>query len=110
VIRAGRGASQLRRQLAEVERAKVDAAKLSQQGGQSLYLHGRADRAEIWERTALALTESGFAVVPGRARGRLDTHRLSESRWVSSGGVRPPAASEDGAVRQQAEIVRSAQD
>jgi TIR domain len=51
--------------LAEIERAKTDATKLTQEGGQSLYLHGRADRAESWERAALQLTESGFAVVPG---------------------------------------------
>lgn len=51
--------------LAELERAKADVARLAQQGGQSLYLHGRADRADTWERLALALTESGFAVVPG---------------------------------------------
>lgn len=55
----------MRNRLAEVERAKADAAKLLQHGGQSLYLHGRADRADVWERAALALTASGFAVVPG---------------------------------------------
>jgi len=55
----------IRSRLAEIERAKAEAAKLAQQGGQSLYLHGRADRAEAWERVALQLTQDGFAVVPG---------------------------------------------
>ena len=51
--------------LTELARAKADVERLAQRGGQSLYLHGRADRAEAWERAALALTASGFAVVPG---------------------------------------------
>jgi hypothetical protein len=50
---------------AELARAKAGAEKLAQNGGQSLYLHGRADRAESWERAALELTNSGFVVVPG---------------------------------------------
>src|SRR5262249_36073878 len=55
----------MRTRMAEVARARAGAEKLAQNGGQSLYLHGRADRAELWERAALELTNSGFVVVPG---------------------------------------------
>jgi hypothetical protein len=55
----------LKARLEEVERTKADAARLAQQGGQSLYLHGRADHGDTWEKAALALTDQGFVVVPG---------------------------------------------
>lgn len=55
----------LKTRLAERDRAVADAARLSQPAGQSIYLHGRVDQAAVWERAALALTASGFAVVPG---------------------------------------------
>jgi TIR domain-containing protein len=55
----------LQSRLLERERSKADAAKLAQEGGQSLYLHGRADRIEMWERAALELADNGFVVVPG---------------------------------------------
>jgi hypothetical protein len=49
----------------ELRRAREEAARLTQDGGQLLYLHGRAEHAEAWEKAGLALTDSGFAVVPG---------------------------------------------
>jgi hypothetical protein len=49
----------------ELQRAKAAAAKLASAGGQSIYLHGRLDHAQAWERAALELTSNGFAVVPG---------------------------------------------
>jgi hypothetical protein len=49
----------------EQTRAKEGAAKLAQQGGQSIYLQGRSDRAAEWERAGLELSNSGFVVVPG---------------------------------------------
>lgn len=55
----------LKTRLAARERAAADAARLSLPGGQSIYLHGRVDQAAAWERAALALTGSGYAVVPG---------------------------------------------
>jgi hypothetical protein len=49
--------------LAERERTRAEAAKLS--GVQPLlYLHGRADQAETWEQTSDTLRKSGFAVMP----------------------------------------------
>lgn len=45
--------------------AEAKAAKLAQPGGQSIYLHGRADHAATWEAAALALGDAGFAIVPG---------------------------------------------
>lgn len=55
----------LKARLEERRRAEAEAAKLAEHGGQSIYLHGRADHAQDWERIGIALTESGFAVVPG---------------------------------------------
>lgn len=49
----------------ELRRARDEAVRLAQAGGQLLYLHGRADHARAWEAAGLALTDSGFAVVPG---------------------------------------------
>jgi hypothetical protein len=48
-----------------LQHEQADAARLIQAGGQCLYLHGRADHAEAWEKAGIALTDSGFAVVPG---------------------------------------------
>ena len=55
----------IKARLDELGRAKADAKKLAQQGGQSIYLHGRSDRAALWESTALELTNNGYGVVPG---------------------------------------------
>lgn len=51
--------------LCERDRVAAEAARLAQPGGQSIYLHGRTDQGRSWERAALALTDSGYAVVPG---------------------------------------------
>lgn len=51
--------------LDEVRRADKEAAKLAQDGGQSIYLHGRADHAQAWEQAGIELTNNGFLVVPG---------------------------------------------
>lgn len=53
---------------AELDRrrgAHADAARLAGAGGQTLYLHGRADQAPGWERAAGELLASGYAVLPG---------------------------------------------
>ncbi len=53
---------------AELDRrrgARADADKLAGAGGQTLYLHGRADQAPCWERAAGELLASGYAVLPG---------------------------------------------
>ena len=55
----------MKARLDELQRVKTEAAKLGQEGGQSIYLQGRSDRAEAWERAALELTSSGFVIVPG---------------------------------------------
>lgn len=53
---------------AAVERqrqAQADTQRLAGAGGQTLYLHGRVDRAAEWERAAEALLDGGYAVLPG---------------------------------------------
>ncbi|WP_224791323.1 toll/interleukin-1 receptor domain-containing protein [Pseudomonas fluorescens] len=49
------------------ERGRTVAAidHLHQPGGQTLYLHGRADQAQAWEKAGLALADKGFCVLPG---------------------------------------------
>jgi hypothetical protein len=52
----------------ELERrrsARADADRLAGSGGQTLYVHGRADRAAEWEHAANELADSGYAVLPG---------------------------------------------
>lgn len=55
----------LKVRLDERRRAATEVARLAQAGGQTIYLHGRVDHAEAWERAGIALTDNGFAVVPG---------------------------------------------
>ena len=53
---------------AEAERlaaGRADARRLAGAGGQTIYLHGRADAAAEWERAAESLLSGGYAVVPG---------------------------------------------
>ena len=53
---------------AAVERqgaARAEAGRLAGADGQTIYLHGRVERAAEWERTAGALLASGYAVLPG---------------------------------------------
>lgn len=45
--------------------ARADAGRLADAVGQTVYLHGRIDRAAEWERNAEALLAGGFAVLPG---------------------------------------------
>lgn len=47
------------------QRADAERARLGRDGGQTIYLHGRADHAKAWEAAGMALIESGYAVVPG---------------------------------------------
>jgi len=44
--------------------AQDEAQRLAGAGGQLLYLHGRADRADDWERAFNALEQGGYAVLP----------------------------------------------
>jgi hypothetical protein len=48
-----------------VRLAEQEAAKLQQAGGRSIYLHGRKNQQASWERAAIALADSGYAVLPG---------------------------------------------
>lgn len=65
----------------ELQRARSEAARLAQEGGQVLYLHGRADHAQAWEQAGIALADCGFAVVPGEPdRVEKDPARLQEMR------------------------------
>ena len=45
---------------------QVELAKLQEQGGQTLYLHGRSEQAQAWERAAVRLNDFGFLVVPAQ--------------------------------------------
>jgi hypothetical protein len=64
-----------------LQRAAAEVARLAQPGGQSIYLHGRADHAAAWERAGITLTDSGFAVVPGEPDAvEHDPRRLQQLR------------------------------
>ncbi|MBM3524088.1 MAG: toll/interleukin-1 receptor domain-containing protein, partial [Alphaproteobacteria bacterium] len=56
---------EMKSRLDERRRARTEAEKLAGDGGQTIYLHGRVDRKETWERAATALADIGIAVVPG---------------------------------------------
>ncbi|AGA33396.1 TIR protein [Thioalkalivibrio nitratireducens DSM 14787] len=55
----------MQRVLEEQLKARAGAERLAHTDGQVLYLHGRVDQARRWEDTAIALTQEGFAIVPG---------------------------------------------
>lgn len=56
----------IRTRVAGLQRAESDATRLGQgDGHQSIYLHGRADHADAWQRAGTELTDSGYSVVPG---------------------------------------------
>lgn len=55
----------LKTRLDERLRAAAEVTRLAQAGGQSIYLHGRADQAQAWEKAGISLTDSGYLVVPG---------------------------------------------
>jgi len=54
-----------RKSLEEHHLAQDDLTKLAQDGGQTIYLHSRADHQAAWEKAAATLGEAGFAVLPG---------------------------------------------
>lgn len=57
---------QIRERAAELARAESDAARLAQPNGrQSIYLHGRAEQAAVWERVGTELAGNGYSVLPG---------------------------------------------
>ncbi len=72
---------QVRADAERLRAAKADTHRLAGSAGQTIYLHGRADRAADWERTAEALLGGGYAVLPGepdpveRDPARLDAIR-----------------------------------
>ena len=81
VGRISRRLEETRTQLMGVVRVTANASKLLEASGQSLYVHGRVDRTRSWERAALALSKSGFAVVPGEPdQMERDVVRLQEMR------------------------------
>jgi hypothetical protein len=49
----------------ERNRAQRDATKLAEDTGQVLYLHGRVEHAQAWEKANEALNAKGFTVLPG---------------------------------------------
>ncbi|HTT14077.1 MAG TPA: toll/interleukin-1 receptor domain-containing protein [Burkholderiaceae bacterium] len=71
--------NELKQRAEDLRRNREEARKLSQGGGQSIYLHGRSDRAAAWEKAGLHLTDNGFVVVPGSPdRVGADPERLHE--------------------------------
>ena len=65
-------ARELFRHLADVKAAadrlraaQADQQRLADSGGQTVYLHGRVERQDDWERAAEALQTSGYVVMPG---------------------------------------------
>src|SRR5207244_1653691 len=65
VGRIGLKLEELRKIVEERRRAKAECVKLSADGGQVVYLHGRVEFATAWERAANALSSVGLGVLPG---------------------------------------------
>jgi hypothetical protein len=65
--------------LDERRRTQSDVAKLAQQGGQAIYLHGRSEYTPLWQSTAMALNEEGFAVLPGEPE-RIDADPKTQQK------------------------------
>ncbi|UZE14740.1 toll/interleukin-1 receptor domain-containing protein [Pseudomonas sp. B21-053] len=57
--------NKLKARLEEHARAEAEIKHLHKPGGQTIYLHGRADQAQTWEKAGLALADKGFFVLPG---------------------------------------------
>ncbi len=55
----------IKAEAARLASARADADRLAHAGGQTIYLHGRADFAAEWERAAESLLSGGYAVLPG---------------------------------------------
>jgi len=74
----------LKSQVEAIQRALAEENKLAQPGGQMIYLHGRRDHAQTWEKAWTHLTNSGFEVLPGEpdpvAGGPLGLRDISERR------------------------------
>ena len=71
----------LRSTLANRVRAEAERARLASDGGQTIYLHGRAEHAKAWEAAGMALIDCGFAIVPGEPDAiEHDPEKLQEVR------------------------------
>ncbi len=55
----------LKKRMDDRAKAQQDAAKLAENTGQVLYLHGRVEHQEMWRTANAALRDCGFAVLPG---------------------------------------------
>jgi len=55
----------LKKRMEDRSRAQQDAAKLSEQTGQVIYLHGRVEQQKSWQRANDVLSGQGFTVLPG---------------------------------------------
>ncbi|MCB1909660.1 MAG: toll/interleukin-1 receptor domain-containing protein [Rhodocyclaceae bacterium] len=56
---------ELKEQVESLHRESQEAARLQGDQGQTIYLHGRLDPERHWERAAMILADSGYAVLPG---------------------------------------------
>lgn len=70
----------LKQRADERARLKMEIGKLSDEMGQTIYLHGRAEHFAIWQKMALALTDAGFSVTPGKLDLRRDPRDLQDIR------------------------------
>ena len=59
------GLDGMKERVAALCKARDEAHKLQQSGGQAVYLHGRKVQQERWEQVALALADGGYSVLPG---------------------------------------------
>lgn len=72
---------QMKTRMKEQQLAREDAAKLSQDAGQVLYLHGRVEHTPAWVKVNEALSAKGFTVMPGEPEAvESDPRRAQESR------------------------------
>lgn len=55
----------MRNRAEALRKIESGTARLQQDAGQVIYLHGRVDRRQAWETAATALLDTGYAVVPG---------------------------------------------
>ena len=55
----------LKLRLDERLRIVAEASALAHAGGQTIYLHGRANQAQAWEKAGIALTDNDYIVCPG---------------------------------------------
>ena len=74
----------LREILQEKERQQAEADRLSADSGQAIYLHGRKEHSDIWEKVWSDLDAAGYQVFPSEpdpvSADPIETRRISDDR------------------------------